>query len=491
MLNVDGETKTFGVQEEDRCRHMYVLGKTGTGKSTMLKNMCLQDIYNGKGVCFIDAHGDTVQYILDRIPLSRQKDLVYFNPADIENPVGLNVMQAERGEQSFLICSGIMSVFKRIWRGMWSTRMEYILNNTLLALLEQPGSTLLGVVKMLSDENYARSIVSQTKNPLVKNFWTREYANFHEKYKQEAVAPILNKIGQLFSTELVRNILGQSRSTISFRDILDNKKILLVNLSKGRIGEDNSNLLGSLIVNKIQIAAMARVEIPEDQRSPFNLYVDEFQNFTTDSFASILSEARKYGLNLVLAHQYVSQLAETGNDSVRAAIFGNVGSITVFQVGPEDAVKLVMDFEPEISRQNLINLDKTQIAVKLSIKGKTSKPFLAQTIPSLFDEFGGKSQLMIKNSQENYTRPRILVQNQINQYLLGEASNGNGPITTQSKKNRLRKKPISEMETSNFKGKGKNKFDSNYAEKYSEKSSQNEISKLKLDKLKQILRPGN
>jgi hypothetical protein len=433
MINVDGQTKTFGIQDIDRSRHMYILGKTGMGKSTMLKNMCLQDIYNGKGVCFVDAHGETVQYILDRIPLARKNDLIYINPADIDYPIGINVMSAEKDEQTFLICSGIISVFKRIWRGMWSTRMEYILNNTLLALLEQPNCTLLGVVKMLSDENYARQVVGQTKNPMVKNFWTREYANFHEKYKQEAVAPILNKIGQFFSNEMMRNILGQKESTISFREIIDTKKIVLINLSKGKIGEDNSNILGSLIVNKLQLAAMSRVDTPEDEREPFNLYVDEFQNFTTDSFASILSEARKYGLNLVLAHQYISQLTETGNDSVRAAIFGNIGSITVFQVGPEDAIRLVLEFEPDLTRGDLINLNKAQIAVKLSVKGKTSKPFLAQTIPDMFNDFGGKIDLMIEASRKTYSSNRELVSNNINQYLNGFDKANN--------QKRLRKKP--------------------------------------------------
>jgi hypothetical protein len=422
MINDNDQTKSFGILENDRKRHLYVLGKTGTGKSTMLHNMCLQDIYQGKGVCFIDPHGDSVEYILDRIPLKRKADLIYFNPADIEFPLGLNVLQAEKDEQIFLIASGLMSVFKRIWAGMWSSRMEYILNNTLLALLEQHDKTLLSVVRMLSDERYAKDIVAKTTNPMVKNFWTREYANYHEKYRQEAVSPILNKIGQFFSTELIRNILGQKQSSFNIRDVIDGKKILLVNLSKGRLGEDNSNLLGSLLVTKIQLAAMSRVDMNEDDRSNFCLYVDEFQNFTTDSFSSILSEARKYGLNLVLAHQYVDQLSETGNENVKNAIFGNVGSLVIFQVGAKDADRLVAEFEPIFNRQTLVNLDKTEIAVRLSIDGRTSQPFLAKTMPPIFDGFKGKKNIMIATSRQKFGRSKTITNEEINRYFVDDQS---------------------------------------------------------------------
>jgi len=417
-----GQTKSFGILDEDRRRHMYLLGKTGVGKSTMLQNMCLQDIYQGKGVCFIDPHGDSVEYILDRIPLHRQKDLIYFNPADINFPIGLNVLQADNDEQIFLIASGLMSVFKRIWSGMWSTRMEYILNNTLLALLEQKDATLLGVIKMLSDDQYCKNVVQNTKNPMVRNFWNREYSSFHDKYRQEAVAPILNKVGQFFSNELIRNIIGQKTSSFSIREVMDSKKILLVNLSKGRLGEDNSNLLGSLIVTKIQLAAMSRVDLMEDERQNYCLYVDEFQNFTTDSFASILSEARKYGLNLILAHQYIDQLSETGNERIKNAIFGNVGSFVVFQVGSTDANRLAAEFEPYITKQQLINLDRREIAVKLSIDSRTSRPFLAQTMPPVFNKFGGKKDYFIEMNRHLYGRSRQQVAEEIEKYLVDEES---------------------------------------------------------------------
>jgi type IV secretory pathway TraG/TraD family ATPase VirD4 len=418
VLNDKDKVKSFGILDSDRRRHLYLLGKTGMGKSTMLRNMCLQDIFLGKGVCFIDPHGETVEYILDRIPKYRHKDVVYFNPADLEYPIGLNVMEATRNEQPFLVAASLMSVFKRIWSGMWSTRMEYILNNTLLAILEHKNLTLLSVVKMLSDENYMRHIVAGTKNPLVKNFWTREYANFHEKYKQEAVAPILNKVGQFFSTEIIRNILGQQHSSFNFRDIIDDKKIFLVNLSKGRLGEDNSNLLGSLIVTKFQLAAMSRVDIDEDKRSDCFLYVDEFQNFTTDSFSSILSEARKYGLNLTLAHQYIDQLSETGNESVRNAIFGNIGSFVIFQVGSKDAQQMSAELTPRFNVSDLVNLDSTEVIVKLSIKGKTSLPFLANTMRPLFSEYGGKKEECIALSRHKYGRNKDRINREIEKYLL-------------------------------------------------------------------------
>ena len=414
LLKDGEELKSFGILDQDRHRHMYILGKTGMGKSTMLHNMCLQDIYHGKGVCFIDPHGDSAEYILDRIPLNRRQDVIYFNPADTEYPVGINVMRAESGEQAFLISSGLMSVFKRIWAGMWSSRMEYILNNTLLALLERDDVTMLSVVRMLSDEEYAKTIVAGIANPLVKNFWTREYANFHDKYRQEAVAPILNKIGQFFSTEITRNILGQKVSSFSFRDVIDNQKILIVNLSKGRLGEDIHNLLGSLIVTKLQLAGISRADTSMEERVPFNLYVDEFHNITTDSFASILSEARKYGLNLILAHQYIDQLLHTNNENVRNAIFGNVGSMVMFTLGSKDASRMAKEMDPEVNALDLISLHKTQIACKLSIRGRTSQAFLAKTMSPIFEKLGGNSTIHKELSRRKYGRPKRVVNAEIN-----------------------------------------------------------------------------
>jgi hypothetical protein len=412
-----GVSKNFGILQDDRRRHMYILGKSGMGKSTLLENMILQDIYNGHGVCFLDPHGDSAAYILDRIPSFRQNDVIYVNPSDTDFPIGLNMLENNRGEEAFLIASGMMAVFSRIWAGMWSSRMEYILNNTLLALLETPGNTLLAVVRLLTDNDFRKKIVGNVTDPLVKNFWNKEFAGFNDKYRTEAIAPILNKIGQFFSTDLVRNILGQAKSTIDMRDIMDNRKIFIVNLSKGRLGEDNSNLLGSLIVTKLQLAAMSRVDMPESVRADFYLYVDEFQNFTSDSFATILSEARKYRLNLILAHQYISQLTESGNEKIRNAIFGNVGTMVSFRVGSDDGAVLEKEFEPVFQSQQLINLNARQVALKMSIGGKPCMPFIASTLPPIFADLGGRMETVVGISRERNTRPKAEVKEKINRWL--------------------------------------------------------------------------
>lgn len=425
-----GINKTFGILDEDRRRHMYILGKTGMGKTTLLENMVLQDIYNGKGLCFIDAHGDSAEYILKRIPSYRQNDVVYFDPSDTEWPIGFNMLEASRNEEPFLIVSGLMAVFNRIWSGMWSARMEYILSNTLLALLETQGNTLLGVIKMLTDSNFRNKIVSSVKDPMVRNFWLKEFASFNDKYRSEAIAPILNKIGQFFSTDLIRNILGQVKSTIDIRDIMDKQKILIVNLSKGKLGEDNSALLGSLIVTKIQLAAMSRVDITEEKRKDFYLIVDEFQNFTTDSFATILSEARKYRLNLTLAHQYISQLTETGIDKIKNAIFGNVGTTISFRIGSEDAKRMEQEFEPIFTTQQLINLDKSQIALKLSIRGKATYPFLANTLSPMFVDECNSISTIQAISRERYGTKREIITDKINRWLTED-----NPPTKKNKKN--------------------------------------------------------
>ena len=409
--------KVFGIELEDRRKHMYIVGKTGMGKTTMLTNMILQDIYNGLGVCFIDPHGDPSEYILDRIPPHRHQDVVYFNPADTEFPIGLNILEAQRGEPPFLISSTLLAVFNKIWEGAWSSRMEYILSNTLLTLLETEGQTLLGVIKILTDEKYRRKIVARLTDPLVKNFWDLEFAKFNEKYRQEAIAPILNKIGQFFANEVIRNILGQTKSTIDIRDIMDNNKILICNLSKGKLGEENSSLLGALLISKLQIATMSRVDQPENDRRDFFVYVDEFQNFTTESFAGILSEARKYRLNLILAHQYISQLTEGGTRKVKSAIFGNVGTMVSFRVGASDAQEISNEFSLTVSAKTLLNLQKGQIAIKLSTENMALEPFVANTLPPLFDKMTGQKDKVITQSRHRYCLPKQIVAGDIRDYL--------------------------------------------------------------------------
>lgn len=411
------EIKTFGILDEDRRKHMYILGKTGMGKSTLLENLIVQDIYNDKGLAFLDPHGDSSEYIIKRIPERRLKDLVYLNPSDLEFPMGLNILEATSGEDPYLVVSGLMQIFAHIWAGSWSSRMEYILSNTLFALLEVPDSTLLGVVRMLSDNEYKEYVVSQIKNPTVKNFWIKEYAAFNDKYRTEAVAPILNKIGQFFSSEITLNMMGQQKSTINFRDIMDSSKILIINLSKGKVGETAIGLIGSMLITKLQLAAMSRVNLAEADRKDFFLYVDEFQNFTTESFATILSEARKYRLCLTLAHQYIKQLEESDNEKVKNAVFGNVGTMMTFAIGAEDALKMEQEFEPIFTAQNLVNLSKHQLALKLGIMGKPSTPFLAQTMAPILPEEQVTLERAVEVSRQNWTRPLAEVQAEIGAWM--------------------------------------------------------------------------
>ncbi|QQS23387.1 type IV secretion system DNA-binding domain-containing protein [bacterium] len=407
----------FGIKTDDRRRHMYVIGKTGMGKTTLMENMVIQDIRNGNGVCFIDPHGDPIMKILDFVPPHRINDVVYFNPADLDYPIAFNILESVESRYKHLVASGLMGVFTKIWASMWSSRMEYILNNTILALLDSPGNTMLGIVRMYVDKKYRKKIVDNIKDPMVKAFWIEEFANYAEKYRTEAVAPIQNKVGQFLSSAVIRNIVGQPKSTIDLRDIMDNQKILLLDLSKGKVGEDNSALLGAMIITKLQLAALSRVDIPESERKDFYLYVDEFQNFVTDSFATILSEARKYRLNLTMGHQYIGQLTPENNTKVRDAVFGNVGSMIVFRVGAADAEYLETEFEPAFTPTDIVNLPKFHIVLKLMINGVASDPFTATTIPVDENWRIGDGEKVIKVSRERYANPREEVEEKIQRWM--------------------------------------------------------------------------
>ncbi|HOC53745.1 MAG TPA: type IV secretion system DNA-binding domain-containing protein [Candidatus Pacearchaeota archaeon] len=404
-----GEKKKFGIKDDDKRRHVYIIGKTGMGKTELLKNMIVQDILSGKGVGFIDPHGEAAEEILRFVPEERLKDVIYFNPSDIENPIAFNIMEDVSAEYRHLIAGGLMGVFKKIWPDVWSSRMEYILNNSILALLEVPGSTLLGVNRLLSDPEWREKIVNQIKDPIVKSFWVKEFARYTQRYEVEATAAIQNKIGQFISTPLIRNIIGQERSTIDIRQAMDEEKILIMNLSKGKIGEDNSRLLGALLVTKLQLAAMSRVDTVEYERKDFVLYIDEFQNFSTDSFANILSEARKYRLSLVLAHQYIAQMEER----VRDAVFGNVGTMITFRIGAEDAEFLEKEFSPEFFIEDMVNLPKQNIVVKLMINGITSRPFSAETLPPVTKQEQSFEKEIVEFSQEKYGNDRAAVEKKI------------------------------------------------------------------------------
>jgi len=396
------ERRRFGIKREDRRLHMYVVGRTGMGKTSLLLNMALNDIYGGEGACFIDPHGDAVEALLDYIPASRLRDVIYFNPADAEYPIPLNVLEDVEPQRRHLLVSGLISIFRRLYSEHWQHRQEHILRNAVLALLEQPGrKTLLDVYTLLSDWRYRRKVVEGVKDPVVKAFWQHEFPRYLYQYKGEALAPIQNKLGAFLTVPLVRNIVGQEESRIDFRQVIDQGRILLVNLAKGRLGEDISSFLGSLVVTRLHLAALERIDLPEDERRDFYLYVDEFQEFVaSETFEGILSEARKYRLCLVLAHQYLGQLDE----ELREAIFGNVGTIVAFPVGPEDGELLEKQFRPHFDRHDLTSHDRYHIYLKLAIDGKQSQPFSATTLPPFYSfRAQGKKDELILLSRTAYS----------------------------------------------------------------------------------------
>jgi len=395
----------FGIKSKDRIRHLYTIGKTGMGKSTMLENMAVQDIQNGEGFAFFDPHGASAEKLLGYVPEERIKDVLYFAPFDLDYPISFNVMEDVGADKRHLVANGLMSAFKKIWVDAWSARMEYILNNTLLALLEYPGSTLIGVNRMLADKSYRKKVADNVTDPSVKSFWVDEFEKYGERYMQEASAAIQNKIGQFISNPLVRNIIGQPKSSFDVRQIMDDQKILIVNLSKGKVGEANANLLGSMLITKIYLAAMSRADVtPDDMKTlpNFYLYVDEFQSFANESFANILSEARKYKLNLTIAHQYIEQMSE----EVRAAVFGNVGTMVSFRVGAYDAEVLEKEFAPQFTAEDLVNLGFVQVYMKLMIDGVSSSPFSATTLPPIAPPRFSYVERILDNSRKAYASPR-------------------------------------------------------------------------------------
>lgn len=416
--------RKFGIRTDDRRRHTYVIGKTGMGKTTMLENMIIADMYYGHGCCYVDPHGDTAEKLIDYIPEWRKKDVVYFNPADTDFPMGFNILEVIDESKRHVIASGLMGVFKKIWPDVWSARMEHILNNCILTLLENPGNSLLGVNRLLVDRDFRRKMVAGLKDPVVRAFWITEFEQWQDKFRTEAIAPIQNKVGQFLSTSLVRNIVAQKTSTLNPREIMDSNKIFIVNLSKGRIGEDAMRLLGGMLITKFQLAAMERVDVPEDERSDFYLYIDEFQNFATESFANILSEARKYRLCLIMAHQFIEQLSE----EVVAAVFGNVGSMISFRVGAPDAEKLEVEFSPRFLKEDLVALTKFDIYLRLMINGVASDPFSAVTLPPIAQSTHSEQEI-IETSRELYGKPRAAVEDAILRWseMGGEESNAAAP----------------------------------------------------------------
>lgn len=415
LTDYRGKQTKFGIKAEDRAKHVYVIGKTGMGKSNALEVMAIQDIQNGEGLAFIDPHGQSAELLLDFIPEERIDDVIYFAPFDMENPISFNIMEDVGVDKRHLVVSGLMSAFKKIWVDAWSARMEYILNNALLALLEYPDSTLLGVNRMFADKAYRKKVVDNVTDVSVKAFWEDEFAKYSDKFATEATAAIQNKVGQFISNPLVRNIIGQPKSSFDVRDIMDKKKIMIVNLSKGLVGEANANLLGSFLITKIYLGAMSRANVSQVELSKlpnFYLYVDEFQSFANESFASILSEARKYRLNLTMAHQYIEQMSE----EVREAVFGNVGTMIVFRVGAYDSEVLEKEFAPEFEAEDLVNLGRFQMYLKLMVDSVGSRPFSAVGMPPYEKPRVSYKEMIIDRSRKQFSHKRDRVEDDITRW---------------------------------------------------------------------------
>jgi len=398
----------FGIKDKDRSGHIYILGKTGTGKSTLIQNMVTSDIRRGQGMALIDPHGDLAEAVLAQIPEVRINDVVYFNPADLDYPIAFNPLERVEADKRHLVVSGLIAVFKKIWSDFWGPRTEHLLRNSILALLEQPRSTLLDIPLLLTDKDFRGTVLERVTDQNVRNFWFLEFEKYGVRLRSEATAPILNKIGQFLATPLVRNIVGQPTSAFNLRQVMDEGKILIADLAKGRIGDDNCSLLGALLVAKLQSAALSRADMPGEKRRPFYLYIDEIQSFLTMSFIDILSEARKYKLSLIMSHQYIEQLDER----IRAAIFGNVGTVISFRVGAEDAKYLAREFYPTFEERDLVNISNHHIYLKMMIDGQTSKAFSAVTMPSRKSDVSYRKTI-IASSREKYGTPRGAVERQV------------------------------------------------------------------------------
>ena len=409
LTNFRGINHQFGMLRSDRSRHIYIIGQTGTGKSGLLELFALSDIYHGHGYAIIDPHGDFAVNNMRFIPGSRMKDVVYFNPADTAYPLGFNPLEVTNPNQKTNISSEVIGVMKRMFGESWGPRLEYILRYTILALLDRPSATMLDITRMLTDKKFRLETLSYSQDTVVLNFWKVEFASWNDKFVSEAIAPVLNKVGAFTANPIIRNIIGQPKSTFNIREMMDEGKILIVNLSKGLIGEDNAAILGAFMVTKIQLAAMSRSDIERvEDRKPFYLYVDEFQNFATDSFATILSEARKYGLNLTVANQYISQMSET----VRDAVFGNVGTMISFRVSADDSPMLAKQFEPQFEPADLLQMHNRHFIINMVISGEKAPAFSATTLtlpPPQVDNTGR----IIENTRRAYSRSRAEIEKEI------------------------------------------------------------------------------
>lgn len=390
-----GVKTLFGISLPDCRHHIYIIGKTGSGKTTLLRNLIVQHIAAGHGVGLIDPHGDLAEALLHHIPPWRADHLCYFNPGDLDFPIGLNLLANVPPDERHLVASGIVGAFKSLWPDSWGPRMEYLLYNALAALLDCQNVTLLGVNRLLTDDAYRQWVLRQVKDPFIREFWQDEYASYDERFRREAIAPIQNKLGQFLLNPPIRNILGQVKSKVSFPFIMDNERLFIANLSKGQLGADKANLLGSLLVTQFQLAAMARARQPEAERKDFYLFIDEFQNFGTDAFASILAEARKYRLCLTLSHQYIDQVPLP----TRQAVFGNVGTLISFRVGHTDAEVLQQEFGNEFLAHQIVDLNCYEAVVKLLEDGTNRQPFKARSLPPVEDRNGRPAKLVARSRE--------------------------------------------------------------------------------------------
>lgn len=421
--NYRNERRIFGIKRIDRRRHLYVVGKTGSGKSKLLELLLISDLLSGAGCGLLDPHGDLAEEVLKFVPRERIKDVVYINPADRDYPIGFNPLEPVEDYQARQhLSTFFIAIFKKLFAASWNQRMEHLIRYITLALLETPDSNVMGIPRMLSDTIFRQRVIMQIKDPVVKGFWTNEFSASAEQYSKEAVVPIMNKVGQFIANPVVRNMIGQIKNSLDFAKFMDEGKIVLMNIAKGKLGDENTALLGAMFITKIQQAALERAKVPEEERRDFYFYVDEFQNFATEAFSTILSEARKYHLNLTIAHQYIAQLPE----DVKATAFGNVGSLVAFAVGGDDAAYLAKEFAPIFSAQDLISLNNREMYIKMSVDGKLTTPFSAKTItvPKLQDNF---VQEILSRSRLTYGKNRVSVENEIKRW-----SESNQPFISSS-----------------------------------------------------------
>ena len=420
---VSDEEKLVLLAPEDRAQHLYIVGKTGLGKSTLLRNLILQDLYAGRGVGLLDPHGDLAREVLDFVPRSRTNEVLYFNPGDLARPVGLNLLPKVPQDAAALVVAGVLSAFRGIWGGSWGPRLEYILGHALAALLDHGGLTVLALPRLLSDDAFRERVTAKVRDPVVRAFWQDEYARYERRFRLEAIAPLQNKIGRLLGNAPMRNIMGQVRSRFDAGFLMDRGRIMIANLAKGVVGEDHARLLGALLLSQFQWAAMQRSGNPEAPRTPFYLYIDEFQSFATEALASILAEARKYGLALILAHQYLDQLT----DEIRQSVFGNSGNLVAFRVGQRDARIMEDEFGGGVKMGHLVSLGKYETYARLLDQGRAMEPFRCRTLPRVLGTSTERREAVIRQSRERYGRPREEVEAKITRWLGGSSRLSGAP----------------------------------------------------------------